>query len=135
MPRFVILTHDHPFRHWDLMLEEGPGLRTWRLTEAPQPGRAIAAERLPDHRCEYLDYEGPVSGGRGTVRRVDHGTYDVPVPSCPNRIRLRGARQVLNAELVMGADHDVWRFTGDDAEVAAVADAPPAHPEQSPRCS
>lgn len=25
---------------------------------------------MPDHRSVYLDYEGPVSGGRGTVRRL-----------------------------------------------------------------
>ena len=25
----------------------------------------------------YLDYEGPISGGRGTVTRWDQGTYSV----------------------------------------------------------
>ncbi len=30
---------------------------------------------LPDHRREYLDYEGPVSGDRGRVWRWDSGVY------------------------------------------------------------
>ena len=27
------------------------------------------------HRCEYLQYEGPISGNRGFVRRVESGVY------------------------------------------------------------
>lgn len=77
MARFVVLTHDHPFLHWDLMLEQGDRLRTWRLHNEPSPEEAIAAESLTDHRVEYLDYEGPVSGGRGEVRQWDAGEYEV----------------------------------------------------------
>jgi hypothetical protein len=75
MPRYVILEHDFPVRHWDFMLESGDGLRTWRLAAPPRPGATVAAEPLSDHRRAYLDYEGPVSGGRGTVTRWDAGTY------------------------------------------------------------
>ncbi len=75
MPRFVILEHDHPELHWDLMLEAGPVLRTWRLEGPPAPGRAVGATPSFDHRPAYLDYEGPVSGGRGRVRRWDRGTF------------------------------------------------------------
>ena len=68
MLRFVILEHDHPERHWDLMLEVGPMLRSWRLAAPPEaPGTVIAALAVQDHRADYLDYEGPVSGDRGTV--------------------------------------------------------------------
>jgi len=76
MPRFVILEHDHPVTHWDLTLDIGPALRTWRLASPPAPGQMVRAEPLGDHRRLYLDYEGPVSGGRGSVRRWDVGTYD-----------------------------------------------------------
>jgi hypothetical protein len=76
MPRFVILEHDHPELHWDLMLEAGEALCTWRLARPPlEPGETIAASKLADHRLHYLDYEGPVSGGRGTVKRWDAGSY------------------------------------------------------------
>ena len=72
--RFVILEHDHPALHWDFMLEANGVLRTWRLPAVPAAGEMIA-EQIADHRLAYLDYEGPVSGARGTVKRWDHGTY------------------------------------------------------------
>ena len=76
MPRrFVILEHDHPFLHWDLLLEEECSARTWRLLRKPCLREPIAAEPLPDHRLMYLDYEGVVSGDRGSVKRFLAGTY------------------------------------------------------------
>jgi hypothetical protein len=75
MPRFVLLEHDHPTLHWDLMLECGDALRTWRLDRVPTVAATISVEPLPDHRLAYLEYEGPVSGDRGTVRRVDAGKF------------------------------------------------------------
>ncbi|MBI1312570.1 hypothetical protein GC176_14855 [bacterium] len=81
MPRFVLLEHDHPFLHWDLMLEWGDALRTWRLDQVPRNAASIPVERLPDHRSAYLDYEGPVSGNRGTVRRIDTGEFTL-LESC-----------------------------------------------------
>ena len=77
MPRFVILVHDHPFLHWDFLLENGDACRAWRLPTAPDSmWNEITAEERPDHRLMYLDYEGPVSGQRGTVTRWDHGTFE-----------------------------------------------------------
>jgi hypothetical protein len=76
MPRFVVLEHDHPYLHWDLMLEAGDMLLTWRLASAPQVEKIIAATFLAEHRRMYLDYEGPVSRGRGMVMRWDSGTFD-----------------------------------------------------------
>jgi hypothetical protein len=74
MPRFVILDHDHPERHWDFMLEAGTVLRTWRL-KAPLVAGSLTAEAAFDHRLVYLDYEGPVSGNRGEVVRWEAGTF------------------------------------------------------------
>lgn len=96
MPRFVLLEHDHPFLHWDLMLECGAVLRTWRLAEMPGAAGSIAVEALPDHRRRYLDYEGPVSGGRGHVRRIDAGTFHPAESLMASRaepeFELRGSR-------------------------------------------
>jgi hypothetical protein len=80
MPRFVILHHEMPATserstHWDLMLERDGVLATWALEREPVAGITIEAQRLADHRLHYLDYEGPVSGGRGAVVRVDRGSY------------------------------------------------------------
>ncbi len=82
MPRFVILEHTgsadyKPGVHWDLMLEAANGLRTWELDVPPREGSAARATELGMHRLDYLDYEGPVSGNRGSVRRWDRGTYEV----------------------------------------------------------
>ena len=82
MPRYVILQHEMPAGHedrplhWDLMFEWHDSLRTWALACEPRAGVEIAARRLSDHRLAYLDYEGPVSGDRGSVRRWDAGTYE-----------------------------------------------------------
>jgi hypothetical protein len=35
----------------------------------------ISAEKTFDHRLMYLDYEGPISGDRGSVVRWDAGSY------------------------------------------------------------
>lgn len=62
--------------HWDLLLGLPglSGLATWRINQNPitLDGPA-AAERLADHRVIYLEYEGPISGDRGEVRRVERG--------------------------------------------------------------
>jgi len=93
MPRYVILEHDHPVLHWDLMLETGGALRTWRLALPPSAGDIIAAKPLGEHRLAYLDYEGPVSGNRGTVTQWDRGDFEV-VEQTDERlvVRLRGRR-------------------------------------------
>lgn len=75
MPRFVVLDHDYPVQHWDFLLETGDVLRAWRLLAEPGVGRTVPAQPLTHHRTMYLDYEGPVSGGRGIVARWDAGTF------------------------------------------------------------
>ncbi len=90
MPRFVLLEHDHPILHWDFMLESDETLKTWRLPEslviadghpvhklqpASENELKLTVVKLPDHRSRYLDYEGPVSGNRGYVKRIDQGLY------------------------------------------------------------
>jgi len=77
--RFVILHHlTAGGEHWDLMLEQEDGLLTWQMLAEPRGRDAFPVDciRISDHRKFYLDYEGPVSGGRGVVSRFDHGTYE-----------------------------------------------------------
>lgn len=73
--RFVILEHRRETVHWDVMFEVGDVLRTWAVDAPVEPGVKLAARPLPDHRIAYLDYEGPISGDRGEVRRVASGTF------------------------------------------------------------
>ncbi len=100
MSRYVVLEHrpgpngPRP-RHWDLLVEQdeaGP-LLAWAWPVAPLPGPPLEVEALPDHRREYLDYEGPINGGRGQVRRWDQGRY-TPLSWQQERrvLALQGAR-------------------------------------------
>lgn len=118
MPRFVVLRHETPTRyargaHFDLMLEHDGVLRTWAMNKMPTAGEAIAAERLPDHRRMYLDYEGEVKGERGHVSRVDAGTYDAMEETATAIVvRLDGER--LRGTLTLAQDekeHHRWRVS------------------------
>jgi hypothetical protein len=110
MPRYVILEHDHPELHWDLMLEAGEVLRTWRLAAPPRAGGTVRAEPSFDHRRLYLDYEGPVSGDRGSVTAWDRGTY-VAFAEEPEHVavRLSGTRLRGTATLRRG-DTGEWEL-------------------------
>jgi len=91
MHRFVILYHQSPAgEHWDVMLETDSALTTWSIPPQCLSGASFVcpAIRLPDHRKHYLDYEGEVSGNRGTVSRIESGTYE---PLSPEMFILHGA--------------------------------------------
>ncbi len=79
--RTVVLRHDlaEGGGHWDWMIQrharpDSPlvsfrvGVRVDRAGSAP-----FEAEPVPDHRCAYLELEGPLSENRGSVRRVASG--------------------------------------------------------------
>jgi hypothetical protein len=82
--RYVVLHHIGTGEdHFDVMFERDGALATWGVPSTdftvPQTAR-----KKPDHRPAYLDYEGPVSGDRGSVRRVRSGTYRL-CESAPDR--------------------------------------------------
>jgi hypothetical protein len=126
MPRFVILTHNHPDWHWDFMLESCDALRTWRLvpgnlasaslisetlTSDPGSGHLLEAVPLPAHRRHYLDYEGPVSGGRGEVHQWDHGHYDMIKDEADEVIvRLEGTRLTGVAKIKTDKGQSTYTF-------------------------
>jgi len=71
--------------HYDWMFEDPDGapgetrLLTWRI-DIPSDQWAdaeVGLVELPPHRRAYLEYEGPVSGDRGRVIRVDRGSVVV----------------------------------------------------------
>jgi hypothetical protein len=107
MPRFAVLAHDHPTPHWDLFLEAGDVLRSWRLSPGIESGEAVPAEPTADHRLTYLDYEGPVSGGRGTVARVDAGTFDW-LADLPHSVQIRLTGRRLFGIITLTRIADAW---------------------------
>ena len=82
--RFVVLEHQLPAEsrrhsHWDLLLEQPPEwggmLLTFDVSVPPAEwGKPTLVAKLADHRAHYLDYQGPISGNRGSVTQVLEGT-------------------------------------------------------------
>ena len=106
--QFVILWHKLPQgnrpSHFDLMIEQMDSLVTWELVDWPTES-AVKLRRLPDHRLEYLEYEGPVSANRGTVQRFDRGELDWQGSWSRGQLelRFRGTRVRSAARLERGS--------------------------------
>jgi DNA polymerase Ligase (LigD) len=117
MPRYVVLQHDPPNEntgdvHWDFMIETGAALRTWALEEEPTAEKAIPAKALADHRPVYLDYEGPISGDRGTVSKWDAGSFET-LAETPTELHLHliGGRLSGTVKISQNAaDAQRWTF-------------------------
>ncbi len=110
--RFVILRHDYPYLHWDFLLEANHAAVTWRLLQQPEVSVPIPAVRIAEHRLFYLDYEGPVSGGRGTVSRVHAGRYCVQEAHA-DRLKIRFSMPCFAAGAVLSHSTergDQWLF-------------------------
>lgn len=71
--RFVFLEHDFPTLHWDILLQQGNRLLGWRGDHQGHFLNGGHVVQTSDHRLAYLDYEGPLTGQRGTVKRIDGG--------------------------------------------------------------
>lgn len=114
--RFVVLRHDHPSGlHYDLMIEQDEALATWRCATTPEsvPPGGLELERIGDHRCAYLDYEGPVSGDRGSVARHDAGRCGVArEPSGTWSVHFQGEKLTghWRLEPEQGSARQSWRL-------------------------
>ena len=91
--RYVVLRHEGGVgpAHFDVMIEREPGgkLRTWRAGSWPI-GNGDNLEVIGDHRREYLEFEGEISGGRGFVKRVAEGVCEVAEDGAGVVVTLRG---------------------------------------------
>lgn len=78
----VLLRHDLPdgSHHFDWMLardDDGP-LLTFRLDrDISRDTNPFEGDLLADHRRAYLEYEGDISGNRGSVVRVTKGLCSI----------------------------------------------------------
>lgn len=72
---FVILEHQTPRDiHWDLMIQQGQTLWTWRMPAECLPiEKPVALERIEDHPLRFLTYQGAVQNHTGAVRQVEKG--------------------------------------------------------------
>jgi hypothetical protein len=66
-------------------------LPTWQVHAPPDDwSHVVPATRIADHRRHYLTFEGPVSGDRGSVRRVEEGTAQILSQGPAWLVRLQG---------------------------------------------
>ena len=113
--RFVVLFHtQRQGDHFDLMIDDGSWLATWKTREAPETAcdGEMDCLRIGDHRRIYLDYEGPVSGDRGDVKQHDAGQCVIHVKSQHRwDVTFEGKR--LKGQFTLAKDHrsrETWRL-------------------------
>jgi hypothetical protein len=97
--------------HFDVMVENVPGglLSTWRSPSWP-PKVNERATKIGEHRREYLDYEGQITGERGTVKRVESATCTKSVAKFGIEVyQLRGASvERIMMRPVQGDEWVIW---------------------------
>jgi hypothetical protein len=112
--RFVVQEHTTAEgTHWDLMIERGQVLMTFRLAEHPENAgrRAIQAVRIFDHALRFLTYEGPVQKGASSVRIVDWGDYE-GLNEQENALSLELHGMILQGSFVLlRVDEAQWQLT------------------------
>jgi len=107
---FVI--HKHTLgkdTHWDLMIEDGDKLKTWRLENPPEklagdfdklsPGKTKATP-IFDHDKKFLTYQGPVNNGKGNVEIVDEGTCTIE-SATENQMNINFEGKILIGKFIL----------------------------------
>ncbi|MEL6109882.1 MAG: hypothetical protein AAFU85_28055 [Planctomycetota bacterium] len=124
-------------QHWDWLFEtdeedaddDAWSLLTWAtdplepdwLERTARTTPSIAAMRLPNHRRRYLHFEGELSDGRGSVRRVALGEYSLIAKTADDfRVRLKsvtphGAKSLTPCVHFRRAE-SLWRLEIDAVE-------------------
>ena len=101
------------------MIERGGVLLAWQLLSDPvtasglpssRPVWPITAKRIADHRLAYLTYEGPISGDRGRVRRLDAGTV-VFDEIAPDRVAIALDGSQIRGGFVLEQAGESWTLS------------------------
>ena len=117
---FVLLEHTvGDDTHWDFLVEtaESEKLTSWRLLGNPLTATGpVLAQPIADHRRLYFDFEGELSDGRGSVRRLDRGEAEVIAEAQGIRIfRLTGVRLFGLYKIAAGPGATFSRYRPDNA--------------------
>lgn len=109
--------------HYDWLIEVGAeaplvAFRTKKRPDCADMGNrgcVFEAERLTDHRSEYLTYQGPVSGDRGHVTRVREGSVcmiEMSDTDCAMEVVFEGVRvRYAGVRFDLESRAQMWRFT------------------------
>ena len=112
--QFVIQEHSRQNEpvHWDLMLEAGGVLRTYRLDLPPEKlgEQVCTAGQIDDHPLRFLTYQGSVNRGLGNVRIADSGTYSV-IEESTESLLICFEGKLLSGEFSLTRQKgDYWEF-------------------------
>jgi len=111
--RFVIQKHTQGENvHWDFMLQSGESLQTYRLDKAPEEvlHRTAGAVKIFNHPLKFLTYQGPVKKGKGSVRIIEAGTYQI-IHQKHDRIKLNLSGQILKGKFTLThIKNDEWQL-------------------------
>ncbi len=88
--------------HWDLMLEAGDVLETYRLAVPPEKitAESVEAIKIFDHPLKFLTYEGSVNKGKGTVKIADAGKYQI-LSKTDNGVDLQFDGKILKGKFTL----------------------------------
>ena len=110
--RFVIHKHTQEGQtHWDLMIEQGDCLKTWRLENPPEKLATEKTRATPifDHDKKFLTYQGPVNNGKGTVEIVDEGNCTIESVT-ENDMKLNFKGNKLSGSFRLVQQQNDWRL-------------------------
>jgi hypothetical protein len=116
----ALLLHQTPRgRHHDWLIatpgyltDPGSGLWTARVTAPSRCWRErglIDLDEAPPHRRAYLDYQGPISAGRGRVVRIDRGSVVVRLWRSDRAVWDVCMRHFVGRVEVVRINGPVWR--------------------------
>ena len=106
MNKWVLLEHkvysDNSLEdiHYDFLVEDGMDCLTWKFLKLPLLNQnSIEIFKQPNHRLVWLSrIEHELSGNRGYVKRIDHGT----LKNVSDRLDSENFRFILDGELLSG---------------------------------
>ena len=115
--RFIIHHHSGEKSgtdHLDFMIETESGLATWRVAVEDMTrlrnGESVPAQKIADHRKEYLSYEGPVSHDRGKVSIVDTGGHELLVSDSETMKYALFGKVLIGYLLISRVSGDIFSF-------------------------
>jgi hypothetical protein len=103
MNQFVVHKHTRGNEvHWDLMIEWGEKLKTWRLENPPEKLASEKTKATPifDHDKKFLTYQGPVNNGKGNVEIVDEGNCIIESET-NNEIKINFEGKILKGNFTL----------------------------------
>ena len=86
--------------HYDFLVENGMDCLTWKFLKLPLLNQAsLEIFKQPNHRLVWLSrLEHELSGNRGFVKRIDHGTFK----KASVKLDSEYCRLILDGELLCG---------------------------------